>query len=140
MSEDERYAAELRRQEQHWQGQFQHWQGQFQHALHSDLAAVSIGNLALKTVTLMNGGALALLLVTGALWAAAPFVWGLLASALATGVAYFYQSFVTRALFEDMAGASERSRLIVITRIVMLALAWAGYGLFAWGAIVLFII
>lgn len=133
MSEDERYAAELRRQEQHWQGQFQH-------ALHSDLAAVSIGNLALKTVTLMNGGALALLLVTGALWAASPFVWGLLASALATGVAYFYQSFVTRALFEDMAGASKWGRLIAVTRVLMLALAWAGYGLFAWGAIVLFII
>ena len=113
----EAYKASLRRQEQQW-GFQTGW------ILHSDRAAVDIGLTVLKVALLINGGAIvALLAFVGQLWgkeaqrmmgvldANLPFMLGLVAAALAAGVAYFYQSFVTagawRTLEEISRGAED---------------------------------
>ncbi len=145
----ENYKAELRRQEMHWRAQFEVTR-------QSDNAAVDIGLTALRTALLVNAGAVvALLAFVGQLWgkegqrlagvldAILPFVGGLSAAALAAGVAYFYQSFVTagaqRAQEEISRGAKDLRpqvwipRLTNWTRIGMVGLVLLSYVFFLWG-------
>ncbi len=126
-NELERYKAILRRQEQNWRARFDR-------ALHSDLAAVDIGLVALKTAILVNAGAvIALLAFVGQIWdeggdtmaallrATKPFVYGLVAAGVAAGVAYFYQSFFTaleqRALAEVSEGADDLTPQVWVPRL-----------------------
>ncbi len=147
----EAYKAELRREEHRWQAQVETIR-------HCDRAAVDIGLTVLRTALLINAGAVvALLAFVGQLWgreeqrmagvldASLPFVGGLASAALAAGVAYFYQSFVTamaqRALEEISRGAKDLNpqvwipRLTDWTRVAMVALVVLSYGLFLWGII-----
>ena len=147
----ERYKAILRRQEQNWRARFDR-------ALHSDLAAVDIGLVALKTAILVNAGAvIALLAFVGQIWdeggdtmaallrGIKPFVYGLVAAGVAAGVAYIYQSIITvreqRALAEVSEGADDLKpqvwvpRLSKWTAVGMIGLVLLSYALFIWGAL-----
>ena len=81
----------------------------WEHARHSDRAAVDTGLTALNAAILVNAGSLvALLALSGQLWKddratatkilanSYSFVWGLALAVVASAVAYFYQSLVTR--------------------------------------------
>jgi hypothetical protein len=147
------YEATLRRQEIHWQAGFDF-------VVHCGRAAVDIGLIALKTAILINAGALvALLAFLGQLWdkdhghalvshalaASVPFVWGLVAGGAALMVAYFYQSAVTRGAQHSLDAVSEQNgapapstvgvrRFTASSAIVMVLLAFASLASFVWGA------
>ncbi len=82
-----------------------HWQSLYETALHSDRVAAEIGIFVLKVVMVINGSALIALLAAypnfkphqlpGYLSGTKFFFWGLLIAALASGLSYFYQGFVT---------------------------------------------
>ena len=145
----ENYKAQLRRQEQNWHVQFEN-------VLHSDRVAVDIGMMALRTVILMNAGAIvAILAFVGQLWSVDSesmvkvlsgtllFVWGLVFAASSIAVAYFYQSFVTSLAQRSLAEVSEGSedlepfvwkpRFTIITRVLMIFLAVLSIGSFILG-------
>lgn len=147
----EQYKAQLRRQEMNWRARFDSMES-------SDRAAVDIGLVAVRTAVLINAGAaVALLAFVGQLWrdqnptlkivlhAMQPFVWGLLAAAVAAGVAYFYQSFMTARYQHGLAEISEAADKLQpmkftpwfagTTGILMIALVIASYVFFAWGTL-----
>jgi hypothetical protein len=112
-----RYDATLRRQEMQWKENCDQ-------AIHSDRAAVDLGIAALKTVILINAGALVVLLAfvaqvwtkdngkkiaSGILDASDAFVVGLVAGVLAFGIAYIYQSALTRRLWRNVEEISAQS-------------------------------
>ncbi len=134
------------------------WAARVDRALHSDLAAVDLGLVALKTAILVNAGAvIALLAFVGQLWdeggdtmaallrGTKPFVYGLVAAGVAAGVAYIYQSTITvleqRALAEVSEGADDLKpqvwmpRLSKWTAVAMVGLVLVSYALFIWGAL-----
>ncbi len=147
----ENYKAVLRRQEIHWRAQYDF-------ILNSDRAAVDIGLTALRIALLVNAGAVVVLLAfVGQLWdkepqqmadvlnSSQPFVWGLTSAALAAGVAYFYQSFVTVKAYHALKQISLKPkdietqvwipRLMNVTRVSMVALVVLAYGFFLWGTL-----
>ena len=93
-----------------------YWKGSLDWVLHSERAAVDIGIGVLRTLILINAGALVALLSTQ-IWnrdglrqiginklveSLVPFGVGMVAGAVAFGLAYFYQSAVTRRLLRDL--------------------------------------
>ena len=81
----------------------------------------------------------------GVLNAILPFVWGLTSAAVASGVAYFYQSFVTAKSRHNLKKISLAPkdiepqiwvpRLTNLTRVGMVALVMLAYGFFLWGTL-----
>lgn len=124
--------------------------------LQSDRAAADIGIGALKTVILINAGAIvSLLALIGQLWNNQDqgrqlaiqiipkfllFGWGLAAGGVAFTVAYFYQSAITELARKDFDGVFSVSvkppsmlRLANITRIMMVAFAFISLVFFIFG-------
>ena len=149
----ERYRAELRRQEMNWQARYQT-------ADNSDMAAVQIGLAAIRAAILVNAGAIvALLTFIGQLWgkkdeaealravidAVMPFVVGLSCGALSIGLAYLYQSALTKweiRLLAEVSADSEKlppfktvPRFCKVTSVIMISLGAASFACFVWGCI-----
>jgi len=138
------------------QGELQRWQALYDSALHSDRIAAEIGIFVLKIVLLMNGASLAALLtaltqlkdrpvMVGVIAEAAKlFFWGFMAAALAAGLSYFYQSFITAKDWHEFHKAyptpdvtppfawARTSAAVLIIVIILLALC--SYGIFGLGA------
>lgn len=133
------------------------WQKVYEQALHSDRAAVDIGLFTMKVVMVINGGALVALMAflpgltgpgTAALRSAAVqaitlFLPGLLLAALASGIAYIYQSAVTAKTWNDLSKVADPESKIPypyakkITSpliIAVIGLTLVAYVLFAVGA------
>jgi hypothetical protein len=153
MSESEKlaaYEATLRRQELEWQALNDR-------VNQSDQAAVDIGVGALKTIILINAGAIvAFLAFVGQLWkddpllvanvlhASMPFVVGIIFSSVAYSIAYIYQSMLTYkfqcdafAVYSPNAGHPEPSSLdkpLFVLIIAMVLFAFIGLGSFICGA------
>ncbi|PIW25845.1 MAG: hypothetical protein COW30_18105 [Rhodospirillales bacterium CG15_BIG_FIL_POST_REV_8_21_14_020_66_15] len=91
------------------------WEKRFDYATHSDLLAANIGVFVLKTVIILNAGALVTLIAayphlrneTGFVArlpeAGTLFFWGLAAAIVAGFLGYIYQSLVTRNEWDQMA-------------------------------------
>ena len=127
----------------------------WEHARHSDRAAVDTGLTALNAAILVNAGSLvALLALSGQLWKddratatkilanSYSFVWGLALAVVASAVAYFYQSLVTRrelrTLGQMMGRNSAPSRAlricIGVLALIMVGLVGVSYVMFVIGA------
>ena len=127
-----------------------YYQSLYAGALHSDRITGDIGIFALKVVLILNGAALLGLLGafpsftsnTNAseqlLAAGGYYLCGVLAAALAVGVAYLYQSFVTGNDWDTLREASDMPPAnpwigkgpLQISLLVTVLLAFTGYGLF----------
>lgn len=136
-------------------------EAQFTEMQQSDQWSVDLGIIALKTALLINAGALVALLAfasnlsslfenrDGSLWnllaAFRPFVYGVVAAALAAGVAYLYQSIAAataehefRELLAGQGLFKSRGWLDLsggVTAIIMIILVLFAYAAFAWGAV-----
>lgn len=130
------------------------WQKMQEHALHSDRLAGEIGVFVLKIILVINGGALIAVMAayaqlgtskeiaTGLADGGRLFLWGILVAALASAASYFYQSFVTAKLWNDMQEAfgdkaqypwARRASQILFLALVF-PLTLVAYSLFAYGA------
>lgn len=156
------YEAQLRgqllEQEIKFRREDQNWNARLTRVLHSDRAAVDIGLTALRTSVLMNAGAVVALLafvgqlwdsedaiIRTVLWTMMPFLAGVILGGLGTGIAYFYQSFVSyryeRYLQEISVEADQLTPLTWLdpvvkwTAITMVGLVFAAYLCFIGGVI-----
>jgi len=157
MSDDNK--GELARYEAAERRRDAHWRAVFDLAVLAERVGVEIGIGVLRTAILINAGALVALLAfvaqiwnkpgghqpsSDALLAGRPFVVGVISGAFAFGIAYAYQSAMTRKMWRNLEEISTEAetlkpitwviRMAAVTSILLVGLTVLSLFAFVWGA------